>query len=200
MDTVRSTTVTKGDRTELWGCGFRFIVEVSDIELTSKLTLPAIAASMEVTALEASVRLEVKGYPGNEMWDVIPSPKPLDVDTYRMYMDAVDKIQKAFGSNPDKAVPVLLAEGSIDILAGGINDTDIEASVLVGWALERIAAGQSLTRASEELSGVGTDIGSQAAEVLAQTYRSVIGSDDADTVPEPARTRASEYLSRFAGN
>jgi hypothetical protein len=196
MDTTRSKAIKRGDHTELWGCGYRFQIEVSDIGLTTKLTLPAIAAAMEVTALEASVRLEVKGYTGDEMWSVIPSPKPLDVDTYRTYMEAVERIQKAFAQNPDSAVPVLLAEGTVGILEGGISAVDVDSAVLVVWALKRLSRGASLDAAAADLATDGpTALGDSAAELLARTYESILGTDDSTTEPnEEAMARAGSYL------
>lgn len=96
MDTVRTGTRVVDDFREVWGYGYRFLVEVSDFSLVGKLTLPAIAGAVETTRLEATVRLEVKGYDGNEMWDIIPPPKPLDVDSYQTYIGAVSTFRKHF--------------------------------------------------------------------------------------------------------
>ncbi len=196
MDTTRSKSIKAGDRTELWGCGYRFQIEVSDISLTTKLTLPAIAAAMEVTALEASVRLEVKGYTGNEMWTVIPAPRPLDVDTYRTYMGAVEQIQAAFAQHPESTVPVLLAEGTVGILEGGISDVDIDSAVLVVWALNRIHRGQKLADAAADLASDGpTELGDASAEVLARTYESILGDSDSNAEPsEEAKAQAANHL------
>jgi len=199
MDMVRSVTVNKNDMQEVWGCGYRFLVEVSDIKLTGKLTLPAIAGAMEVTDLQASIRLEVKGYTGDDLWDVMPVPKPLNVDTYRDYMAAAGRIQKAFGAHPNNAKPVLLATDSIDMLAGGITDTDLDSAVLVVWSLQRITDGKSLDEASAIFARRNDNpLGDQAAEVLAQTYHFVLDSIDGTLSPNPEnKTRAAAVLSRL---
>jgi hypothetical protein len=199
MDHVRSATVQHQERKEVWGFGYRFLVEVSDISLVGKLTLPAIAGAVETTGLEASVRLEVKGYKGNEMWDVIPAPKPLDVDTYATYLTAVERIQAVFRDNPGQAFPVLLAEGrldDIDILVGGIDTADLEASTILAWSLRRIARGASLATASEDLGSIDHELGDSAQKLLEGAYHSILGPDlDPSARPnEVAQAQAGSLL------
>lgn len=197
MDTARSVRVEHNGWFKLWGFGFRFLVEVSDISLVGKLTLAAIAGAMEVSEVEANVRLEIKGYKGDDMWDVVPPPRPLDVDTYRTYMTAVEKVQKAFKANPQHAYAVLLAEGpvdGIDMLRGGIDGPDVEAAILVVWALKRLESGTDLEDALT-LLGRQQFASDSAQKVVTALYEMFLEDDLSAPPNSVARARASDLLS-----
>src|SRR5262249_24356179 len=139
----------------VWGCGYRLEIAVSDVNATAKLTLPAIAASVELGQVEASVELSVKGYPLNDMWDVIPPPAPLDVDTYKRYLEAGANIQQKFVKLADRAVLVLLASSNArtDMLIGGISDAALDASAAAMWALSCLSSQHILEQALEDFPG-----------------------------------------------
>jgi hypothetical protein len=77
--------------------------------------------------------LQVKGYPENDLWDVIPDPEPLNVQSYKHYLDAAANIKDKFTELGDKAVSVVLAsdDPKSDIAIGGISETDLEESSAV---------------------------------------------------------------------
>lgn len=199
MDTVRSATEVVGDHRRVWGYGYRFLVEVSDISLVGKLTLPAIAGAAETTSLEATVRLDVKGYDGNEMWDVIPPPKPLDVDTYSTYLGAVVNIQKTFADHPEKAFPVLLAEGRIDgvdILDAGIDEPDVSSAVAVVATLRMCEQGRSLADAAGYLVTTSINLPVESIDAITRGVYTLLSAEDPpDSRPhESARARARQLL------
>jgi hypothetical protein len=188
MDTARTKEIRRGRRTERWGCGYRLVIEISDVDLVAKLSLPAIAASAEVSSAAASITLEVKGYKGDDLWDVIPPPAPLDVDSYRTYLDSAANIQRRFKDNPSNQVAVLLArsEGRFDILLDGLSDQDLDSAVTAAWALRGIAHGASLAQALEDFPGEAG-----LSEIVEHTYRNIRG-DRFDSPNPPDETEQAK--------
>ena len=198
LDSARVRTRRKQRVTERWGCGYRLIIEVSNVEATADLSFPGIAASVELKQAQASVSLEVKGYSGDDMWDVIPSPRPLDVDTYKTYLDAAANIQQ-IGDHPDKCVEVLLArdEAAFDILVGGLSNEDLGSAAVIVWALDVLSNGAPLVVALESFDGTEDE-----TTLVEQTYRAIrqesFDSQEEPTDEERARARAS--LDRVRSN
>lgn len=168
-------------RSETWGYGYRLLVEISDVEGLASLTLPAIAASVELGQVEASVRLEINGYTGAELWNELPVPRPLDVDTYKDYVAAAGRIQQAFANNPDKTCPVKLAESDESMIAeNGVNDTEIREAVVMVGLLERASDKVPQEAAAGSLAAE-TDLPADVVDRLAAgVYNTLgIGADDA---------------------
>jgi hypothetical protein len=142
MEVARAATHVVGEVTERWGCGYRLVIEISDISGMASFTLPAIAASVEVSKKEASVRLQVNGYKGDELWDELPVPKPFSVDSYKEYMAAASKVQHLFAANPANATPVRLAVGATQsVAAGGVTQVEATQSVAITLLLNFAAQG-----------------------------------------------------------
>ncbi len=195
MDTVRSATVRRGRRTQRWGCGYRLEVAVGEVAAEGRLTLPAIAASVEIGSTEASVSLSVKGYTANDLWDVIPPPRPLDVDTYKTYLEAASAIQQRFKALGDGAVSVLLAssDAQTDMLIDGVQEADLAASVAAVWALRSLEAGRVLAQALEDFADED-DVALR--DVIGGTYRAIRldAYDSSGTPSEAERAKARLYL------
>ena len=186
LDTARVLSMRTGRRTERWGCGFRLVVEVSDIDAVGKLALPAIAASVEVGNAEASVTLEVKGYKGDDLWEVIPPPAPLDVDSYKNYLEAAARIQKRFQAKPENLELVLIArsEDRFDILIDGLSDRDLESAAVIVRSLYALGEGAILATALE-------NVDEGVSELVEHTYRAVRGADFEST-DEPTDLEAAK--------
>ncbi|MGQ0840023.1 hypothetical protein [Actinokineospora sp.] len=196
IDVARSAVrkIPRTRRSETWGYGYRLLVEISDVSNVTSLTLPAIAASVELGQVKASVRLEVNGYTGSELWNELPVPRPLDVDTYKDYIAAAKRIQKAFFEHPDKALPVKLADNDESTIAeGGVNETEIRESVVLVGLMKRIedrvpqgSAAASLTLESD----LPAEVVDQLAAGLYATLR--VGTDDASR--RAGAERAAAFL------
>lgn len=175
MDVARTAKHITADTIAVWGYGYRLLVEVNQIESVAQLTLPAIAASVELGAVEAAVRLEVNGYQGDKMWDVLPQPKPLSVDSYKEYLDAAGRVQKIFGSDPTNAVPVKLSEGVLEsVAAGGVTQLEAREAVAITLMLNLAAEGADHHRAVQAAASL-SDLEQSQVELLAQGLYLMLG-------------------------
>lgn len=164
-------------RQETWGYGYRLLVEISDEQAVGSLTLPAIAAAVELNQVKASVRLEVNGYVGDGMWGQLPVPRPLDVDTYKDYIAAAGRIQQTFEKDPGNARPVLLAEGDLSQIAqGGVNDTEVREAVVLVGLLRGIAGGIDRERAASGMLS-SSDLSEDVIDSLATSVYALLGTD-----------------------
>jgi hypothetical protein len=180
MDTVRAETIQVGRRKQRWGCGYRLQIEISNIEAAGRLTLPWIAASAELGQIEASINLNVRGYPKNDLWDVIPDPEPLDVDSYKHYLEAASNIKDKFNELGDEAVSVLLAsdDPKSDIMVGGISDAELDESSAIIWGLRSIDREWVLQEALNEFPGPREPT---LVEIIEGVYRKIRGEERFDT-------------------
>jgi hypothetical protein len=200
MDTVRAETIRRGRRTQRWGCGYRLQIEISDITATGRLTLPAIAASVEIGQAEASIMLQVKGYPKDDLWDVIPDPKPLDVESYKNYLEAAARIKHKFMQIGDQAVSTLLAtdDPKSDLAVGGISSMELEESSAVVWALRELEDRRNLAEALQRFPAQGDEA---LAQIVEGVYRNVRGNDrfDSDERVDDAEARTARDRLAIAG-
>jgi hypothetical protein len=152
MDVARTAKHVNGDNIEVWGYGYRLLVEVNQVDAVAQLTLPAIAASVQ----------------GDKMWDMLPQPKPLDVESYREYLEAAGKVQKLFASDAENAVPVMLSQGAVDsIAANGVTQLEAREAVATTLMMNLASGGadqQSAAQAAESL----TDLEAGEIGLLAQ--------------------------------
>ena len=192
IDAARSANFVNGQKTEKWGYGYRLMVEVNNVETIGSLTLPAIAASVELRKAEAQVRLRVNGWKGDALWGKLPAPKPLGVDSYREFLEVAGQIQRSFGEHPDMAVPVKLAEGETQtVAAGGVTQFEIREAVALTIMLNLARDGAS----PEEMSRAATahsDITDMEAGRLAQALH--LSLEDGDPSGRRRRDLASSLL------
>ena len=88
----RYADVESGGHTFRYGTAIRVLLEIIDSENMAKATLPAIAAQVQLNALQANSQLLVSGYVGNISAD-LPAWQPFDVQTYSDYMASINKLQ-----------------------------------------------------------------------------------------------------------
>lgn len=173
MEVARSAThnSANGEKFERWGYGYRLVVEASNFQGDATVTFPALAAAVELRLAEATVRLEVNGFDDDSLWDLLPVPGPLTVDTYNKFIAAAGVVQKAFGKNPGAAYPVKLAEGDISLLAGGgLSESEMsEALVIIGFLAsirDGVIRRDALTRLSGRAHGVSDDVLDQLSKAV----------------------------------
>jgi hypothetical protein len=85
--------VVSGGHTYRFGVALRAIVVMSDIKGSGALTLPVVAAKVELEGARASAQLLVRGYKGNSLGGLLPAWQSFGVDSYGQYMTAVTGLQ-----------------------------------------------------------------------------------------------------------
>lgn len=192
IDAARSRDVVNGEKRETWGYGYRLLVEVNNTDSMGSLTLPAIAASVQLRTAEAQVWLQVNGWVGDELWGELPAPKPLDVDSYRAFLEVASRIQKSFATHPDKAIPVKLAKGEAQSLAAdGVTRAEAREAVAAVMMLNLAREGASI---DEMVNAVvaHSDLDEGAVSRLAQAL--FLSLEDGDPSGDRRKELASSLL------
>ncbi len=180
--------VVSGEHTYRFGVALRAIVVVSEIKGNGALTLPVVAAKVELEGARASAQLLVRGYKGNAMGGLLPAWQTFGVDSYGQYMTAISALQKQIMEDAGNIQPELLATSAVarKVPAPGV-------AVGTVYALHAIAEGATLAHALDKL---GTDDGDTVGAVKAH-YRAVIGDDDR-AVPSPQQQQdARDQMNGF---
>jgi hypothetical protein len=76
LGTSRWKDIVSGAHTYRFGVALRAIVVISDIKGDGTLTLPVVAAQVELEGARASAQLLVRGYKGNALGDLLPPGRP----------------------------------------------------------------------------------------------------------------------------
>lgn len=180
--------VSSGEHTYRFGVALRAIVVVSDIKGSGALTLPVVAAKVELEGARASAQLLVRGYKGDALGALLPAWQSFGVDAYGQYMKSVSDLQKEIMGDAQNIQPELLATTVV-------SQTVPAAGEAVGsvYALHAIAEGATLAHALDKL-GVDDSAISGAVEAL---YRSRIGEDERAVPDEQQRQDALGELQGF---
>jgi hypothetical protein len=180
--------VVNGGHTYRFGVALRAIVVVSDILGSGALTLPVVAAKVELEGARASAQLLVRGYKCNALGDLLPAWQSFGVDAYGQYMKSVSDLQKEIMGDAQNVVPELLATTVVarPVPAAG----EAVGSV---YALHAIAEGATLAHALDKL-GINDSAISGAAKVL---YQSRIGDDERAVPDTQQRQDALDELQSF---
>jgi hypothetical protein len=184
----RWTDVVSDKHTYRFGVALRALVVVLDIKVSGGLTLPVVAAKVEIEGARASAQLMVRGYVGSDLGGLLPTWQSFGVDSYAQYMAAVSSLQKVILSDTANIQPELLATSVFSH-----NAPDPEEAVGSVYGLYAIADGATLAHALDKLKVDDPDI-AQAVKTL---YQSTIGEDDR-RVPSPQqRQNARNQLHGF---
>jgi hypothetical protein len=180
--------VVDGEHTYRFGVALRAIVVISDIKGSGALTLPVVAAKVELENARASAQLLVRGYKGSSLGGLLPSWQTFGVDSYGQYMLAITALQKQIMEDAGNIQPELLATTAVSPKAASP-----EEAVGTMYALHALAEGATLAHALDKLH---VDDDAIALAVKAH-YQSTIG-DDERAVPTPQqRQEAQEQLHGF---
>jgi hypothetical protein len=106
--------VVNSEHTYRFGVALRALVVVTDIKGSVALTLPIVAAKVEIEGAHASAQLLVRGYQGNDLGGLLPNWQSFGVDSYSQYMSAVSDLQKAIMGDAGNIQPELLATTVFD--------------------------------------------------------------------------------------
>ena len=167
--------VASGEHTYRFGVALRAIVVISDIKGSGALTLPVVAAKVELEGARASAQLLVRGYKGDTLGGMLPAWQTFGVDSYGQYMTAISALQKQIMADAGNIQPELLATTVLTPTVPG-------PGVAVGtvYALHAIAAGATLAHALDKLP---TD-DSGVAEAVKEQYQATVGTDSR-AAPDP---------------
>jgi hypothetical protein len=180
--------VVSNQHTYRFGVALRALVVVSDIKVSGGLTLPVVAAKVELEGARASAQLMVRGYVGSDLGGLLPTWQSFGVDSYAQYMTAVSSMQKAILSDAANIQPELLATTVFSRQAA-----DPAEAVGSVYGLHAIADGATLAHALDKLGVDDPDI-SQAVKAL---YQSAIGEDDRQVPSQQQRQNARDQLHGF---
>jgi hypothetical protein len=180
--------VVSGDHTYRFGVALRAIVVVSDIKGSGALTLPVVAAKVELEGARASAQLMVRGYKGSTLGELLPAWQSFGVDSYGQYMTSVTGMQKAIMEDAGNIQPELLATTVLSPKVPAPGE-----AVGTVYALHAVAEGATLAHALDRL---GTDDSAILAAVKA-LYHSVIGEDDRAVPDAQQRQDAQDQLYGF---
>jgi hypothetical protein len=142
----RATDISDADgHVYRFGVSLRALVVVTDVKMEGGLTLPVIAAKVELEGARASAQLLVRGYRG-DLGPMLPQWQSFGVDSYADYTRAVSEIQTKIFSDPANMVP--------ELLATTVSSSELPvpaASIGMVYALDAIAKGVSLVQALDKL-------------------------------------------------
>jgi len=180
--------VVSGEHTYRFGVALRAIVVVSDIKGSGALTLPVVAAKVELEGARASAQLLIRGYKGNALGDLLPAWQSFGVDAYGQYMKSVSDLQKAIMGDEQNVQPELLAT---TVASGPV--PPVGEAIGSVYALHAIAEGAALAHALDKL-GTNDSAISGAAKAL---YQSRIGDDERAVPDTQQRQDALDELQGF---
>jgi hypothetical protein len=168
-----------------FGVALRALVTVTQIQGDGALTLPVVAAKVELERARASAQLLVRGDKGDALGGMLPQWQSFGVDSYAAYMQAVSDIQAKVMSDSANLAPQLLATTVVSPTL-----PPSAASVGMVYALEAIAHGATLTHALDRLRT--DDDGVQAA--VRATYQARVGSNERAQPDQDTRQAARDEL------
>ena len=177
--------VEKNGHSYRFGVALRGIVVISDIKGSGALTLPVVAAKVELEGARATAQLMVRGYKGSKLSDALPGWQTFGVDSYSQYMKSVSDIQKLVLDDEPSIVPELLATTAI-------SHATVSAAASVGtvYGLHAIAEDATLNHAIGKCNT--SDDGVIAG--LRAVYASRMGSDEKAEPTDDQKKAAAEEL------
>jgi hypothetical protein len=104
----RWADITANGHTYRFGVALRALVIASDIKGSANLTLPAIAAKVEIEGATATAQMLVRGYTG-DLGSHLPQWESFGVDSYAAYMKSISDIQQTIMSDTANIAPELIA-------------------------------------------------------------------------------------------
>jgi len=182
--TSRWKDVTKDKRTYRFGVALRAIIVVSDIKGGGSLTLPIVAAKVEIGDARATAQLLVRGYKG-KLAGALPAWQTFGVDSYAQYMKSVSSIQQTILDDETNIQPELLAT---TVISSTLPSSGVSVGFVYG--LHAIAEGSSLAHAVEKLPSSDAEV----VTTVRAVYKAHIGEDERATPDPEQRQEAEEQL------
>jgi hypothetical protein len=167
-----------------YGVSLRVVVQIRDYKGDGSLTIPVVAAKVQLETAKATAGLVVRGYKGALQ---LPSWESFDMASYADYRSAVSEIQKTITSDEQNIEPELLATtaASAGVPAAG-------QGIGVVWALDAISHGESLDEALRTLGRHTEDDAVRGA--VRGVYAERVGLDVTVNPDRDAQENAREEL------
>jgi hypothetical protein len=178
--------VAANGNTYRFGTALRAVIVVSSVQGTLNLTLPVVAAKVELDGAKATAQLLIRGYKGKSLAGELPSWQTFGVDAYAQYMKSVSDIQQLIMEDEANIVPELLAT---TLLSSSVPPST--AAVGTVYALHAISEGASQAHAVDTLKTDSPEIISMVRKV----YESTLGQDERAVPTAEERQSAEEQLS-----
>jgi hypothetical protein len=170
-----------------FGVALRALIEVSNLEVDGAITVPLVAARVELGQARASAQLMVRGYKGSGLGSMLPQWQTFGVDSYAAYMKAVSEIQSKIMADEQNILPELLATTALPPSL-----PPPTTAVAEFYALDAIASQRNLKQA---LDGLGEEGKGQLGEIVKAVYGSK-GLDGKQPDRQTADQAKSELLNR----
>jgi hypothetical protein len=192
QDFYRAAPCQTEDGTDvLYGASVRLLIGVSGFEANAKLTLPVIAAAVQLGNMQARYRLEMKGYRG-KVGDLLAEPDELNVETYIKLIQSVRELRKRIADDTSNIFPEPLF---LDVPNEPDQSALLRGSVGSVFALSQIADGRSLF----ESRRVVDNWSDEAQAAIEDVYSQFTEKDErGDYVPDRnSMERARDYLGQL---
>lgn len=169
-----------------WGAGFRLNIHMWDVTSKLDLSLPWVAAGVELGLLRTSFEIEGIGFSDRNLFKLLPGPGRFDFDAYKRVLDATEAIKAYLGSNTDNLTPLPL-----QVLIGAPQlPSPIANARAILYAAKMIERHVPFSEAWSAASGGGIE-----KEVLRSTYKQFVKDFTPDKAPtESDAGRAERWL------
>ncbi|MDQ6946462.1 MAG: hypothetical protein M3256_09350 [Actinomycetota bacterium] len=165
------------------------VIDISGFDAKAQLTLPAMAAQVQMGVASAQYKLMARGYVG-PLSEVLIDPGELNVESYVKLTGAISKLQRLLADDVQNIRPVPLF---VDLPAGGDSEGDRRWAVGATFALSQIADGQSLAKSRRVMDWDSWS--EEAKQAIEETYTLLVGAKDDDFQPDGAmKASAQSYL------
>ncbi len=193
QDFHRSARCTAEDgSTVVYGASARLVVDIAGFEGSAQLTLPAIAAQVEMGVASAQYDLSARGYVG-KVGDLLGAPSALDVENYVKLIDSITKLQQLIADDYANIRPVPLFLELPDATDG---DAERRWAVGTTFGLSQLADGRSLNQAKKDIEWDSWS--PEAQEAIASIYTEATGQTDPDLRPNDAsKASALAFIGRL---
>jgi hypothetical protein len=173
-----------------YGYAIRLCVTVNRWQADTKVSLPFLAASAQLGVIEAQWILQVIGLSGKEIDAAILPPTELNVDTFVIAKQSLEKIISALRDPATKFQARLIAE----IHPPDAEQRELRSSVARAYALSSIERGRSLQEAKDHL---GSD-DPLVQDALITVYEKFAGlTNPSDSPSAEVRRKATEVSGRL---
>jgi hypothetical protein len=127
-----------------YGVSLRAVIQIRDYKADGSLTIPVVAAKVQLEGAKATASLVVRGYKGKL---ALPHWDSFDVTSFGEYQKAISAIQDQITSDAENMEPELLAT-----TAGAALSPRATSGVGTVVALDAISRGETLDDALRELA------------------------------------------------
>jgi hypothetical protein len=178
------------DTEKHYGYAIRLCITVSRWQANTKISLPFLAASAQLGNIEAQWILQVIGLTGTPIDEAILPPTELNVDTFVIAKQSLEKLIAAINDPKTTFQAKLIAE----IRPINYEEQKLQQAIAVAYALTCLERGRSLAGALERLGSPNSAVQDSIREV----YESVAGLTDAAQKPTgEIKHKAAELCGRI---